>query len=56
MMTKEDYTILMFDLMERVGADALIHEFILYSSNHELENFISHCEGMWPVEELELDF
>jgi hypothetical protein len=55
-MTKEDYTILMYDLMERLGTDALIYEFISYSTNQELENFISHCEGLWPVEEVELDF
>lgn len=49
-MRKNEYVDKMYDLIEMMGEQALIFEFIQYSSADELKEFVEHCEQFFEVE------
>lgn len=50
MVAKSEVVDQMYNLIEMLGEQALLHEFIIYSSNDELAEFVKHCEDIFEVE------
>lgn len=48
-MEKSDVT-KYFDLIEAMGEQALVQEWLCWSSNQELKEFIEHCEEYWEID------
>lgn len=49
-MEKINYVTKFYDLIEMIGEEALIREWLCYCTSEELKEFVEHCERYYEVE------